>query len=94
MRRERGQAQGLGQPAAQEFAFQPGTLVSMEPDVHVLEGVVTDMKRDEAGQMLVYVLPWRGEAKPYRPEELTPVQGRTASTIDRFMQAALLRRMT
>lgn len=84
---------GLGQGAAQELAFRPGTTVSMDPDAHVLQGVVTDMRRDDAGQLLVYVLPWRGEAKPYRPEELTPVEGRVASTIDRFIGAALARRL-
>jgi len=84
---------GLGPEPAKEMAFQPGQLVSMPVEVHPLEGVVTDVRRDEADQLIAYVRPWNGEAMPYLVEELTPITERTASTIDRFMRHALLRSM-
>ncbi len=82
---------GLGQEPAREFAFQPGTPVLMDAEVYTLEGVVTDVQEDEAGQRLIYVRPWNGEAKPYLPTDLTPITGRAASTIDRFIRSAIQR---
>lgn len=82
---------GLGPEPAAEFAFQPGTLVLMDERVHTLEGVVTDVQTDEAGQRLIYVRPWNGEARPYLQEDLTLITGREASTIDRFIRSVLKR---
>jgi hypothetical protein len=77
---------GLGQESAQEFAYQIGTEVTIDADVHPMTGIITDVRQDDAGQKIIFVLPWGGKAMPYLAKDLTPVAGRTAGTIDKFLR--------